>query len=215
MLIRELGGTADPASDLRAAAVDAVRSATSGADRVVVVGGHDAAGAWDPALPVDVRRFGTTDAPPPRPALPLSLGVARRLLDAAGWTGPVELIGFPWHADAASVRALADDLAARPDGTVLLLLGDGSTRRGTTAPGFLDDRAFGFDDRLAEALAAGDAATLAGLDSVLAEELMVLGDAVFRLLGEVGLARDGPAGASLSYRADPFGVSYLVATWTF
>lgn len=215
LLLRGLGGAADPLGALRAAAVEAVLAVTTGAARVVVVGAHDIAGTWDPTRPVDVRRFGTTDQAPLRPALPLALGVATRLLDEAAWTGPVELLTLPWHADASSVAALADDLAARPDGTVLLLLGDGSTRRGDAAPGYLDERSFAFDDRLADALAAGDAAALDGLDAGLAEELMVLGDAAFRLLGAVGLAQGGPAGAALTYRDDPFGVSYLVAAWRF
>ena len=214
-LLRELGGAADPVADLRAAAVAAVRSATSGAARVVVVGGHDVAGRWDTGLAVDVRRFGTTDPPPPRPALPLSLGVARRLLDAAGWAGQIELVTLPWHADAESVDALAADLTDRPDGTALLLLGDGSTRRGDKAPGYLDDRAFGFDDTVAKALADGDAHALRALDPVLAEELMVLGSAAFRTLGAVGSRQGLPARAALTYREDPFGVSYFVAAWTF
>ena len=215
LLLRELGGAADPVEELRAAAVDAVRAATSGAARVVVVGGHEDEGRWDPDLPVDVRRFGTTGRPPPRPALPLSLGVATRLLGDAGWTGPVELLTLPWHAGTATVDALADDLAGRPDGTVLLLLGDGSTRRGDTAPGYLDDRAFGFDDTVAKALADGDAHALRDLEVGLAEELMVLGSAAFRVLGSVAVRQGGPSLAALDHREDPFGVSYFVATWMF
>ncbi len=122
---------------------------------------------------------------------------------------------LPWHADAASVDALAADLADRPDGTVLLLLGDGSTRRGDKAPGYLDDRAFGFDDTVAKALADGDAHALHALDPDLAEELMVLGSAAFRVLGAVASRQGLPARAALTYRDDPFGVSYFVAAWTF
>jgi hypothetical protein len=215
LLLRELGGAADPVSALRAAALAAVRAATAGAARGLVVGGHDVAGTWDPALPVDSRRFGTTHLPPPRPALPLALGVATRLLGDAGWSGPVELRTLPWHATAPDVEALADEVGGRPDGTVLLVLGDGSARRGDKAPGYLDQRSFGFDDQLAAALADGDAAALRDLDACLAEELMVLGDAGFRLLGAVASARGSRPTASLTYRDDPFGVSYFVATWTF
>jgi hypothetical protein len=215
LLLRELGGVADPVSALRAAALAAVRATTAGAARVLVVGGHDVGGTWDPALPVDSRRFGTTDVPPARPALPLALGVATRLLADAGWSGPVELHTLPWHAGAPDIDALADEVGGRPDGTVLLVLGDGSARRGDKAPGYLDERSFGFDDALAAALAAGDGAALRDLDAGLAEELMVLGDAGFRLLGAVAAARGSTPVASVTYRDDPFGVSYFVATWTF
>jgi hypothetical protein len=215
LLLRELAGAADPVPGLRTVAVEAVRSAIPGAARVVVVGGHEDGGRWDAGLPVDVRRFGTTDPPPPRPALPLSLGVATRLLDHAGWTGPVELVTLPWHADQGAVDALAEDLADRPEATVLLLLGDGSTRRGDKAPGYLDDRSFGFDDAVAKALADGDGHALRDLDTGLAEELMVLGSAAFRVLGSVAVRSGGPARAALDLREDPFGVSYFVATWSF
>jgi hypothetical protein len=42
---------------------------------------------------------------------------------------------------------------------------------------------------------------------------MVLGSAVLRLLGGVALAQRSTPRARLSYRDDPFGVSWFVATW--
>ena len=47
----------------------------------------------------------------------------------------------------------------------------------------------------------------------LARDLMVGGRSVLRLLGTLGLP-DGPEAAGLTYRDDPFGVSYFVARWT-
>ena len=164
LLLRELGGTQDPVASLRAAAVAAVRSAVAGASAVVVVGGHDEDGDWPADAADDVRRFGTTGVHPSRPGLPTSLAVGRRLLQEAGWDGPVELVAARWHADPGPVAALAERLGDRPDGTVLLVLGDGSARRGEKAPGYLDERAFGFDDAVAAALAGGDAAALRDLD---------------------------------------------------
>ena len=213
LLFRELGGAEDPAVDLRKAAVAAVAETLAGATGVVVVGGHDAAGTWDPATPADVRRFGTTGGAVARPGLPLSLGVGARLLEEAGWQGPTELVAVPWHADGPTVEDVVRDLAGRPDGTVLLVLGDGSTRRGDKAPGYLDERAFPFDDAVATALADGDAAALHELDAGLAEELMVLGSAGLRVLGGVALAQGSTPRAALSYRDDPYGVSWFVATW--
>jgi hypothetical protein len=215
LLFRELGGLQDPVADLRRAAVEAVTRATADASRVVAVGGADQAGEWDPGVPVDVRRFGTTAEPPARPGLPASLGVGVRLLREAGWTGPVELLAERWHADGPTVGALAHRLAERPDGTVLLLLGDAGARRGDGAPGYLDPRAFPFDDEVARALRDGDAAALRDLDAGLAEELLVLGSTSLRVLGALAVRQGSAPRATLSYRDDPFGVSYLVATWSF
>ena len=213
LLFRELGGEQDPAVDLRKAALAAVSEAVAGASHVVVIGGHDAGGHWDPSTSVDVRRFGTTDPPPSRPGLPLSLGVGMRLLDEASWSGPTDLLAVPWDADRVTVAEVARGLADRPDGTVLLALGDGSTRRGDKAPGYLDDRAFPFDADVAAALSTGDAQALAGLDADLAADLMVLGASVLRVLGGLAVAQGSRPTASLSYRDDPFGVSWFVATW--
>ena len=212
LLFRELSGTQDPAAGLRAAAVAAVRELTTGADAVVVVGGAAAAADWDPALPVDVRGFGTTGARTPS-ALPLSLGVGMRLLYGAGWTGPVELVTAAWHSDDEAVDSLAASLAARPGGTVLLLMGDGSARRGG-APGHLDERAASFDAAIAQALAEGDAQALRDLDVPLADELMVSGCTSLRVLGALAVAQGAVLQAGLSYCEDPFGVGYFVATWT-
>jgi hypothetical protein len=92
-------------------------------------------------------------------------------------------------------------------------MGDGSARRGSTAPGYVDERAFPWDDAVAVALAGGDADSLAGLDVPLAEELMVHGSASFRLLGAVGLRCGPPSRSALPYRGDPFGVTYFTALW--
>jgi hypothetical protein len=212
LLLRELGGLRDQVAGLRAAAVAAVRDVVEGRDRVVVVGGAEAAGAWDGAARPDVRRFGTTGVRTPS-GLPLSLAVGTRLLGEAGWTGPVELVAAAWDAADEDVEGLADDLAGRPEGTALLLLGEGSTRRGDGAPGYLDERAFPFDDAVAKALADGDAYALRDLDVRLAEELMVLGRTSLRVLGALAVRQGASPRARLSYRDDPFGVTYLVATW--
>lgn len=220
LLFRELAGLVDPIADLRGAARDAVAGLVETMPAlVVVVGGAEVSGVHDPAGQPDVRSFGTT-APRTRPAdpLPLSLGVGRRLLDEAGWTGPTRFESVTWGAAPGELDRLAgelDDLASPGDSVVVLLLGDGSARRGEKAPGFLDPRAFPFDDAVAEALADGGAAALRELDVALADELMVGGRAVFQLLGSLAGATDGPASADLTYRDDPFGVSYFVARWDF
>lgn len=213
LLLRELGGVQDAVADLRVAVEEAVRAVTREAEQVVVVGPAASARTWQVDHGAAVRGFGTTDRRPRGPALPLSLGVGRRVLADAGWTGPVELASTTPRPTPEEVAVLAARLDDRSAATALVLLGDGSARRGETAPGHLDERAFPFDDGLAAALDAGDAGFLAGLDAALAEELMVTASPVLRLLAAVALRRQAAPEASLTYRGDPFGVSYLVATW--
>jgi len=215
LLLRELGGGHDGVARLRTAALDAVRAVVGGADRVVLVGPADECATWDAAAVVDVRRFGTTGERPSGEPLPLSLAVGVRLLAEAGWTGPVDRVGVAWDSTDEELEALAGRLGAAPGRTAVVLLGDGSARRGEQAPGHLDQRAFAFDDGLADALAAGDAGALAGLDVVLAAELMVLGRSTLRLLGLLALREGQAPRAALTHRDDPHGVSYLVATWRF
>jgi hypothetical protein len=181
-------------------------------DTVVVVGGADEAHEWDASLPVDVRRFGTTGAPHVQ-GLPPSLGVAKRLLEDSGWAGPVRLLSVSWDADGAAVQDVAREAAKVEGRVVLLVMGDGSNRRGEKAPGHLDERSFAYDDEVGRALAEGDAAALAGLDPVMAGELMVLGRAAFGVLGEAVTAEGGTPRPRMHYRADPYGVQYHVALW--
>ena len=216
LLLRELGGRADPVAELRAVVVAAVREVVTGRDRVVVVAPVD-----DPSAPTvdpyDLRRLGTA-RPPTGSRTELSVGVARRLLDEAGWTGPVEVVPVPWDLPEEEVDALAGRVVSGPSSDALLVLADGGARRGQAAPGYLDERAFGFDDDLAAALADGDARALRDLDADLARELMVQGRTPYRVLGAAALAAlpDGAKPrARLAHRSDPFGVTYLVGTWRF
>ncbi len=211
LLLRELGGQRDAVPELRAACGEVLAEALREApDRVVVVGGAETAGDWDPSMRADVRSFGTTAAPT-GPALPLSLGVGARLLEEAGWAGPVELVSVALDAGSGDLDRLARELEDRPGRSVLLLLGDGSARRGEKAPGFLDERSFGFDESVRVALETGDAEALRHLDGDLAGELMALGLPVFWLLGAV--TGDSDPEPQLVYAGDPFGVMYFVAIW--
>jgi len=215
LLFRELGGLADPVADLRAACLATLgRALARRPDRVVVATAVPDAGAVHVGGLPDVRRFGTTGART-GPGLPLGLGVGRRLLDDVGWSGRTDLVGLDLDAPRAALTQLAQDLVAAPDRTVVLLLGDGSARRDATGPGMLDHRAFAFDAAVVDAVRHCDARALADLDTALAEELMVLGRTALRLLGEIGLAAGAPATAEVAHESDPFGVLYLVASWSW
>lgn len=225
LLFRELAGQRDVLADLRAACRSTIRAATGGAvDRVIVVGGAEDAGTWDPSLDPAVRGFGTagsrdaTGLPPSpvqplSPRLPLSLGVGKRLLGEAGWAGAVEMVAIASDASPSDIDKVADDLAARPQQMALLVMGDGSARRGNTAPGYLDGRAFDFDEATGRALAGGDADALLAMDADLAEELMVAGRAAFQVLAAATRRQGTRPRASMTYQDDPYEVMYYVALW--
>ncbi len=92
----------------------------------------------------------------------------------------------------------------------LVVMGDGSARRSLSAPGYLDDRAEGFDAALAGALASGDPAQLAAIDAALGDELLAAGVAAWHAASDVLV---GKYEASLTYEAAPYGVGYFAASW--
>jgi hypothetical protein len=213
LLLPGLTGSADVGADLRAvcrAAVDEALSARP--ERLVVVGGAPTTSTWDPRAPVDPSPYGgpvaRTSGGGPR--LPLSLLVGRSLLDTVPCPPDVVVQGVAHDAPPAACAALGADLVAGPR-TALLVMGDGSARRGAKAPGYVDDRAHELDQRATDALATGDAAALAAIDPAVAAELLVAGRAAWQVLG--GALGSRRADARLLHADDPFGVLYLVATW--
>lgn len=129
---------------------------------------------------------------------PAGLRVGRALLASYGFTGEVVERALP----------TADPL---PDTDAVLALASGSAKRRDTSPGYVDERAIGFDDRLEAALRGPDPAALSGLDVELAGDLWVTGAHTFRALGGL-LAAAGPA--EVVYADDPYGVQYWVMRWT-
>jgi hypothetical protein len=121
----------------------------------------------------------------------LGLRVARHLLAEAGHPGPVD--------DAAAGKA-----------PLLLVLANGSSRRGPKAPGHLDPRSFDFDSAIEKALADGDPAGLTMIDADLGGDLLAAGIEPLRRLGSMC---PGMPEAHLRYAGDPYGVRYWVATW--
>jgi hypothetical protein len=87
-----------------------------------------------------------------------------------------------------------------------LVVGNGSACRTEMAPGYLDERAAGFDDGLRAALLAGD---VSGVDLALGRELLASLDGIGRL-GEVLTAEHR---VTVDYDDAPFGVQYWVMRW--
>jgi hypothetical protein len=169
-------------------------------------GDHGSLAAY--GVPVTARLGRAT--PGGRPGLPLSLIIGGWLLGpVAGVRGQAVRADTP----AADCAALGRSLAAAPGRTAFLVMGDGSARRSERAPGHLDQRAEAFDTAAAEALAKGDTDTLLGIDQRLAAELWCAGRAPWQVLaGAAALA--GTWRGDLRYDSAPYGVAYLVASWT-
>jgi hypothetical protein len=199
MLVPDVAsGAAEELAPLLQACDDAIASLLAlGPERIVVLGSGALVGECDEyaggtlaSFGVDVRAGGHGDE------LPLSLTIGAWLLDRAGWSGP---------------RTYS---TAKPDTSgrvALLVMADGSARRTTAAPGFLDERAELFDAGIAAALAAGDADALACLDLALGEELWAAGTPALKTLGEI--TKGANVAARLREDVAPFGVGYWVADW--
>ena len=192
----------------------------AGPDLLVVVGAAAQLGAFDPLVRgslapygVDVQvGHGTGEA-----SLPLSLTLGLWLVESQAPAAPRLLFGVPADAEPGRCAALGAALAERAPRVAMLVMGDGSARRSLKGPGYLDDRAEGFDAHVAAALAGADAAGLLDLDADLAADLLVAGRAAWQVLAGGARARQASGGERLSglvsYAAAPYGVCYLVATW--
>jgi hypothetical protein len=171
----------DPVAELRKACAEALERLPVG-QRVVVLAA--------PVTEANARR-GVTE--------PLGHRVAAQLLDATLFEPQLAL---PYAAAA---------LLEVSEPTTLLVMADGSARRGEKAPGHLHPDAVAFDERIEAALRSGDAAALASLDPELGEELWCDGVPGLRTLGE--LARERAVVTDVSYADAPYGVAWWVARW--
>jgi len=211
LLLPGLSGAADVGAALRRLCEAAVHEALEAApDRVVVVGGAETTAAWDPATPLDGSPYGGPDAGPSAgsaPRLPLSLMVGRTLVS---WPGDVVLQAVSADASPRDCAALGAELVAEQR-TTLLVMGDGSARRGLKAPGYVDERALAYDAEATGALSRADAAALSELDPRLAADLLVAGRSAWQVLA--GALGGRPAAGRLLHADDPYGVLYVVATW--
>jgi hypothetical protein len=206
-------GAAPELDDLRAACRTAIRRVATGGQIVVLGSGprwtaHPATargtlGGFGVPLEIPLGADG-----PGAVELPLSLTIGAWLLrdalgpnnGATGWS-----VGPQDEHDPGQV--VPDD----DNEYVLLVMGDGSARRSTSAPGYLDDRAAGFDAQVAAALGSGIGHRL-HLDMDLGRELLAAGvpawdEAAWHL-------EPAEFDAELLYDAAPYGVGYFVAAWT-
>lgn len=143
--------------------------------------------------------------------LPLSLAVGAWLLTASGWTGHVGGLEVDAASSTAECRRLGAAVAQEADRVGMLVMGDGSARRSTEGPGYLDPRAEVFDAVVVEALRVGDPAGLLAIDPILAADLQAAGRAAWQVLA--GASEEVLFDAEVAYDAAPYGVGYMVAVW--
>ena len=210
LLCAQLTGRRPVLPELRAACAEAVgRLLGDDPELVVVVGPAAETGAWDPASRLNLSAFAPAIASTGTGSPPLALGLGAMLLDQAGYAGPRRLQAIGQDEPAGACAKLGADLAGSRERMALLVMGDGSARRGLKAPGYLDARAEGFDAEVERAVRAGDTGALLGLDQALAHDLMATGRPAWQVLAGA-LPPPAPA-AEVLYCDDPFGVAYLVA----
>jgi hypothetical protein len=218
LLARELTGADPVVPELRRACRDVVADLLrTEPDLIAVVGVAGESRAWDSAARLDVSpyapaiglpRIATADAA--GLPLPLPLGLGARLLDEAGYAGGRELHSVTEHEQAGACAALGARLAGAGARVALLVMADGSARRGLKAPGYLDERSIPFDAEVERAIRAGDMAALLALDAVLGRELMATGRPAWQVLA--GAMNGHRPASEVRYCDDPFGVAYLVAS---
>jgi hypothetical protein len=235
LLVPDVAAGAAPELDaLRTACADAVGLlAASRPDLLVAVGpaAVPERGVFPAGSPGSFHRYGVAlevrlgaaqeeaekgaeaaqSAPEAVRTLPPSLAVAAWLL--RGWgASPVRGIGVGEELDPERCLAVGREIAGAATRVALLVMGDGSACRTVKAPGYLDERAEGFDARVAAALAAADGAALAALDPALGQDLRAAGRAPWQLLA--GAAEGAGLKGELLYEAAPYGVGYLVSAWS-
>ena len=206
LLVPSLGvGPAPELDRLRKDCRDAVAAVADARPDVTYVVGVDSAPRARSWLPWGVDE--AVDVPEP---MPLALLVGAWLT-----TGSVRsFVVVDDDMDPADCAALGRELAASAARVGLVVMGDGSARRSEKAPGYLDDRAAGYDDAVAKAFASADVATLLQLDPGIARDLMVAGRASWQVLA--GAAADRPAPhVRAAAGAAPYGVGYHVVTWSW
>lgn len=217
LLVRELTGGELVLPELRGACADAVGALLAHRpEAVAVVGPGAVTTQWPGNGRLNIAAFGGPPAAPDpavaaRPVLSPAPGIGAHLLDQAGYEGERLLWSVSADEPVTGCRKLGAELAGGDVRTALLVLGDGSARRGRRAPGHFDERAAAFDAEVERAVRAGDTQALLDLDAGLARDLMASGRPAWQVLAG---ALEGMASltAEVRYTGDPFGVTYLVAT---
>jgi hypothetical protein len=216
LLARELTGADPVAPGLRQACLDAASGLLHGnPDVVAVLGAGSQTRIWDERARLDLGIFAPAlgaAAPGGTESLPVPLGLGARLLDQAGYIGRRVLQSVGEDEPASRCAELGMRIARSSERVALLAMADGSARRGSKAPGYLDERSIPFDAEVVRAVRAGDVAALLAVDPDLARDLMATGRPCWQVLA--GSLDGVQLDSEIRYCGDPFGVAYLVAFLT-
>lgn len=183
-------------------------------DNVIVIGRGAVDRSWSSAAGGTLAAYGLeVHAGGPTNELPLSLTIGAWLLDRAGWDRQrnyrsVTATSYESAAAATELDDVTEEGIARIG---LLVMADGSAKRGTHAPGNFDPGAESFDASIGAALASGDTDALASLDEEAATQLWAAGAAALKSLAH--MTKGAAIEAQLHYDGAPFGVGYWVADW--
>jgi hypothetical protein len=219
LLVRDLTGVEEVAPDLRHACLAVVAELTAAKpDVIAVVGAGSRTGVWNDGATLDLARYapgygvanGQRPADADRMVLPAALGVGAWLLTQAGSPAPRVLQAVGPDEPAEACAAIGADIAGSRERVGLLVMADGSARRGLRAPGYLDERSAGFDAEIEKAVRHGRIDALLAVDEVLARDLMAAGRPAWQVLA--GALEGRKVSSEIRYCDDPFGVAYLVAS---
>ncbi|QMU19523.1 hypothetical protein [Gordonia rubripertincta] len=226
LLVPELAGpSAFDTEPVRSAVRDALADvASTGIDRWVAVGASDApvtgpveeSGSGSFArFGVDVR-VGVSDRTGPRMSLSALIGAWLRQWASLGPTS-TWIVGR--ETPPAECAAIGADLAARLGESAerigLLVVGDGSTALTPKAPGGgRRDSAVALNDSIVAAIGAADIAALLDLEAAPCNTEGVGGRVAWQVAAAAVESCGSGVVAKTSYADAPFGVGYVVATWT-
>ncbi len=221
LLVRQLTGAQQVAADLRDACLASVAELMAAAPGLVaVVGAAASTGTWGGAAAFDLARYapgpvlsngqGPAGAVAGPAGLPSALGVGSWLLGEAGGSAPRVLQSVGADEPPSRCAAIGAGLSGAHERVALLVMADGSARRGLKAPGYLDERSAGFDARVENAVRGGRLDALLAIDPLLARELMATGRPAWQVLA--GALAGHKVSSEVRYCDDPFGVAYLVAS---
>jgi hypothetical protein len=222
LLVRELTGAQVVAADLRNACLDSVAELVAAVpDVIAVVGAAERTRRWSESAAFDLASYapgpvltnGQAGARQTAGSLPSAVGVGAWLVGQASSAGftPAQVLQSVGADEPASLCArLGAELAGLGERVALLVMADGSARRGLKAPGYLDERSAWFDAFVQDAVAAGRLDALLDIDEALARDLMATGRPAWQVLA--GALAGHKVSSEIRYRDDPYGVAYLVAS---
>jgi len=210
LIPRVAGRAAAELDELRSACRAAIRAVIRDGVQPLLIGSGPANAVHGPSARGSLQPYGVPleiplGAAAPGPLeLPLSLIVGAWLLRDA--------LGVNRGARGWQVCGCGEPPELTDQPIALVVMGDGSARRSTSAPGYFDERAAAFDATVASALAGGNPSGLR-VDATLGTELLAAGVPAWHAAADL-LDAAGPFDATLRYDDAPYGVGYFVASWT-